>query len=252
MHRTKGEAILLRTRPLGEADRLVTLLHPGRGLVRLVAKSARRSKKRFLGSLESFTRLEVEFLEFPTGELGRLESAAVIAAFPRLRRELAALAQAAYACELAELVGRAGEPNAPLFEWLALFLHTVDARGPRADHLRVYELGLLDRSGFGPPLCACAACGKALDLGARPAFDTARGGALCPECSGPASRSVSLGTLRTLEASRDAGSQLSPRVGFSRQAISESRRLLGDFLDYHLERRPRSKEFLEQVCPEVC
>ena len=164
---------------------------------------------------------------------------------------LNALAQAAYACELAELIGRPGEPNAALFEWLALFLRTLDTHGPQAGHLRVFELGLLDRSGLGPPLAACAACGRELATGARPAFDTARGGALCPDCSAGTARAVSLGTLRTLEACRHARPPLPPRVSFSRRALAESRRLLADFLDYHLERRPRSKEFLDKVCPDV-
>jgi len=251
VHRTKGEAILLRREPINEADRLLTLFHPARGTVRLVAKAARKSKKRFLGALEPCTRLEVEFVEIPNRAYGRLESSDVLAAFPRFRRELPALAQAAYACELAGLVARPGEPAEALYAWLVLFLTLVDQDGPDAATLRAFELGVLDRGGLGPPLDRCAACGRGLEPGARPAFDTARGGALCPRCGTGTARPVSLGTRRTLAAARRGDPPLPPRIGFSRQALQESRRLLGEFLGYHLEQQPRTRRYLDQVCPEV-
>src|SRR5438552_3787006 len=48
----QSEAIVLRTYPLREADLLVTLFTRAEGKLRGVAKSAKKSKRRFGGSLE--------------------------------------------------------------------------------------------------------------------------------------------------------------------------------------------------------
>ena len=51
----ESEAIVLRTYPLREADLLVTLFTRAEGKVRGVARSAKKSKRRFGGALEPLT-----------------------------------------------------------------------------------------------------------------------------------------------------------------------------------------------------
>ena len=51
----ESEAIVLRTYPLREADLLVTLFTRAEGKVRGVARSAKKSKRRFGGALEPMT-----------------------------------------------------------------------------------------------------------------------------------------------------------------------------------------------------
>jgi DNA repair protein RecO (recombination protein O) len=51
------EAIVLRTYPMREADLLVTLFTRAEGKLRGVARSAKKSKKRFGGALEPLTRV---------------------------------------------------------------------------------------------------------------------------------------------------------------------------------------------------
>jgi len=51
----ESEAIVLRTYPLREADLLVTLFTRLEGKVRGVARSAKKSKRRFGGALEPLT-----------------------------------------------------------------------------------------------------------------------------------------------------------------------------------------------------
>ncbi|MDO4718877.1 MAG: DNA repair protein RecO, partial [Propionibacteriaceae bacterium] len=56
----RDEAVVLRTHPLGEADRIVTLLTRGRGQVRAVAKGVRRTNSRFGARLEPFGVVDVQ------------------------------------------------------------------------------------------------------------------------------------------------------------------------------------------------
>ncbi|MDR0416005.1 MAG: DNA repair protein RecO, partial [Propionibacteriaceae bacterium] len=57
------EAVVLRTRKLGEADRIITLLTREHGLVRAVAKGVRRTSSRFGARLEPFSRVDVQIVE---------------------------------------------------------------------------------------------------------------------------------------------------------------------------------------------
>ncbi|MCA1816240.1 MAG: DNA repair protein RecO, partial [Acidobacteria bacterium] len=55
----EAEGIVLRNIKLGEADKTVTILSRHEGVVRGVAKGARRLKTRFGASLEPFTHIQL-------------------------------------------------------------------------------------------------------------------------------------------------------------------------------------------------
>src|ERR1700694_2363675 len=73
----ESEAIVLRTYPLREADLLVTLFTRTEGKVRGVAKSAKRSRKRFGGALEPLTCVRALWQDSPKTDLARLDSCEV-------------------------------------------------------------------------------------------------------------------------------------------------------------------------------
>ena len=72
------EAVVLKTFPLGEADRVIVMLTKKHGKVRAVAKGVRRLKSRFGGRLEPFMRVNALFA---TGKTFDVISQAVIIVF---------------------------------------------------------------------------------------------------------------------------------------------------------------------------
>src|SRR5258707_12199705 len=74
----ESEAIILRTYPLREADLLVTLFTRMEGKVRGVARSAKKSKRRFGGALEPLTYVNALYEDRERQELTRLDSCEVI------------------------------------------------------------------------------------------------------------------------------------------------------------------------------
>src|SRR6185295_6643147 len=64
-----GEALVLRTYKLGEADRIVVFLTRDRGKKRGVAPNARKSRKRFGAALEPLTEVRVSYFEKERREL---------------------------------------------------------------------------------------------------------------------------------------------------------------------------------------
>ena len=73
-----GEALVLRTYKLGEADRIVVFLTRDRGKKRGVAKGARRQRSRFTGALEPLTEVRVAYFESERRELVGLNYAETV------------------------------------------------------------------------------------------------------------------------------------------------------------------------------
>ena len=71
------DAIVLRAYNLAEADRIVLCLTRSSGLVRAVAKGARRMKSRFGAALEPFTLIKLSFHEKEHRELVTVSSAEI-------------------------------------------------------------------------------------------------------------------------------------------------------------------------------
>src|ERR1700751_956732 len=74
----ESEAIVLRTYPMREADLLVTLLTRAEGKVRGVARSAKKSKRRFGGALAWVTYVRAYYDVRERQELVRLDACEVL------------------------------------------------------------------------------------------------------------------------------------------------------------------------------
>ena len=169
-------AIVLRAVNYGEADRIVTLFGRDTGRVSALARGARKSQKRFAGGLGLCAVGEAWVRERAGADLATLERFDVAESHQAFGTDVARMAHAAYA---AELVGKLCAPRqveAGVFDWLLAFLRLLDAEGASAERLRVFEIGLLGRLGFGPVVDTCAVCGGrnaagadiGLSLGSRP------------------------------------------------------------------------------------
>lgn len=172
-------AVVLRARPLGEADLVVVLLTATMGKVSAAARSARRSRKRFPGGLPAGAVGEAHVVP-GRGSLMRFESFVPARDHGVLGRDLERFAYVAYVCELTDELVLEREPDPGLFARVHGTIVRLCEATPHPMVLRRFELGLLADLGHLPALDACCVCGAPLetDRGAV-GFDPGRGGALC-------------------------------------------------------------------------
>ena len=237
-------AIVVGAIDYGDADRIVTFLTRGRGRLRGLARSAKKSQKRFGGALEAGAKVEVRFRERPGAELANLEGCDLLDARLGLRADYGRLAAALCAIEVARECAMERDVGTALFELLDEFLvHASGGGAFDAGVVCAFELRVLDVAGWRPALDRCVACGRDVDErshGGRVAFDAHGGGVLCAPCaSGRKGRTLSLGTVKTLRAVL-AGE----RVSFSRVAREESEEALAALLVAHLGKPLRARAFL--------
>jgi DNA repair protein RecO (recombination protein O) len=196
----QDDALVLRSTAYGEADRIVTLLTRRHGKLSAVARAARKSKRRFAGSLEGFALVSVE-LVLGSGELARLQSARVVRAFPAILRELERMNVAGALLRLArELIPeRADDPQ--LFEELVSMLEALERSDvPPALYQLAFQVRLLALTGFAPLLAACGACGRVPPAGKAAEFDPLRGCVVCQRCGGAGHRMRGVVRQRLIDA----------------------------------------------------
>ncbi len=252
MQLLKLTGVVLRAVDYGEADRVVTLLTRERGKVSAFARGARASRRRFGGALEPFTLLTAEARERAGSDLLGLDTVAVVRGFPALRADLARIACAGYAAELARELVRDHEPHPELLALLLEYLALLEAAPARPAGLRAFELGALRAAGLMPRLDRCARCGGALEVGAAVRFDPGQGGALCGGCgqaAAPGLPVLSASALAALARLQEGGLAASGAESLSPPAGGQARAALGGFIEHHLGRRLAARRFLDEVGP---
>lgn len=177
------EGIVLKTHALGDTSRIVSLYSRDHGLVKVVAKGARRTPGRFGFALEPLSRARFVVYLKPDRDLQLLSQAEVLDPLGSRIGDLARLAHAQAALELVDRLVWGEEPHPELFDLLRATLEAC-ARVPAAALAPVtiaFQLQVASVLGYRPRLDACAGCGGTLS--ARRLFSPARGGLLCDRCA---------------------------------------------------------------------
>jgi DNA repair protein RecO (recombination protein O) len=241
-------AIVVRSTPYGESDRIVTLYTLDFGKMKGIAKGAKRSQKRFANTLEIGSYIQVGFFEKETQDLVRLDQSELIHSFGSLREDITKLAWASYFIELVNELTAERIKNKALFRLLVFFLDLIDQGMLQEDIQRVFEVRLLSHLGYQPHFDHCTRCQKRLS-GEKFFFGIRQGGVLCPPCAAqlPGLVPISLGTVKTLQLAQSLPLEKVRRVSFSHQSLEESQAVLSLFLQEYLGKDLKSKKFLEQI-----
>ena len=248
----RAEGIVLKTYPLGDTSRIVVAYTRELGMVRLVAKGARKTPQRFGFSLEPLSRSRFVFYHKADRELHLLSQADTIEPTGSRLTQLARLAHAQAATELIDRLVWGEEPHPELFELLAQLLTAV-SHAPEASLPALtiaFDLQVASLMGYRPRLDACAGCGA--PLSARRLFSVARGGLLCDRCAAIES---------TIQLSADALAGMALLLSrpieqaaefLEIKRAGEIQRVVEMFLMHHFQRFRglRSLELLRSVAPE--
>jgi len=179
--RQRDEAFVLVTHDLGEADLIVALLTERHGLVRAVARAARRSR-RFGGLLEPLTRVRASWSGREGRDLQRLDELEAVRSFAEMQAEPVTQAACAVVAEIGSRFSPEGQGDPQQFRLVTAVLEALEDGAPPRAVLRYFEYWTLRGHGLLPDLRACAACDRPLEPG-RPVRVSERRGPLCASCS---------------------------------------------------------------------
>ena len=239
-------AIVLRRVPYAEADLVVTFLSSECGRVSALARSARKSSRRFSGGLGMAATGEARLRERSGADLMVLESFEAADDRSALGLDVAKAAHAAYAVELCDRLCPAREPEKAVFTWLDEFLTRLGAGVATAERVRVFELGLLRRLGIGPSVDRCVVCGRS-DLGSEDVrWYPSRGGTVCRTC-GPTGDLISGQVRGELERLTRTSLADADTIVLERDLGANCRRAILALIREYVHGPLRSLEFIEKM-----
>ncbi|MBK7317580.1 DNA repair protein RecO [Candidatus Villigracilis affinis] len=243
----RASAVVVRHADWGEADRLLTLYTREQGMVKALAKGARKITSRKAGHLQPFTHITVQLAK--GRDLLIVTQAETVDAFLPLHDNLIKTGYAAYIVELLYRFSYEEEGGNPsLFKLLVDTLGRIEKEDEAWLSVRYYEMRLLDIVGFRPQLFECANCGREI-LPEDQFFSFATGGVICPQCGQglPNLAKISMETLKYLRHFQRSSYRDASRAHPSPEVQKEAEALMQGYFTYLLERELNTPGFIKRI-----
>jgi DNA repair protein RecO (recombination protein O) len=240
------EAIILKTFPLGEADRLVSFLGRSSGRVRGVAAGARRLKNRYGSTLEVLSHVQIWYVEKETRELVRIQQADLLESFHKAQSDYGLSTGLAVISEVSELILPEHEVSESMFRLVLLAAREVERTGDWTLPLSYFAFWTVRLGGWLPRFDRCVACDT--PFGSNPAFcDAHQAGLFCEKCRRSGMKQLHVEARNLAE--RFANERLD-RIEYEKSMQPSARELREAalaWIEHHIERRLMTRELLESA-----
>ncbi|MEG1069455.1 MAG: DNA repair protein RecO [Ruthenibacterium sp.] len=241
--------LVLRATKTGEADRILSVLTPDKGILSAVAKGSLRLKSKLFSGTGLFCYSEFTLFEGKTMYV--VDEASVQNVFFGLHEDVESMALAMYFSEIAAILSPEGEEAQSQLKLLlnSLYFLSEKKRPPRLMKA-IYELRALSLAGYMPNLVACADCVK-YDGGSF-YFNPATALLYCENCAAKHDFTCNLDAA-ALDAMRHivfASDEKLFSFTLSQQSTALLSNVMGQYRNYCLERPMKSLSFLETVLGE--
>jgi DNA repair protein RecO (recombination protein O) len=153
------ESLVLKTYNLAEADRIVVFLTSDHGIVRGVARGARRLKSRFGSTLEPFSLIDVTYFQKEDRELVSIQAVDLIRSHFEQAADPLFLGAFSYIVDLLLQFTPPNDPNHTLFRMTkACLLAAPDTPAGMQAVILYFELWMLRLGGYLPDWSNCGDC----------------------------------------------------------------------------------------------
>jgi len=230
---------------LREADLLVTLFTRLEGKVHGVARSAKKSKRRFGGALEPLTYVKAYYEDRERQELARLDSCEVLESPMAFEVGYPRAVALAHVAELLDELLPEREANDTVFR-LALSV-IAGLRGAEVwMPVTYFELWMTRLMGYLPELSECIVCGRELN-GSRAYFHALADGLMCPDDKRLASSEMSAESRKLVAMMFRAPIDGFAGMPWQKAQGGDLRKFLIQILQRHIEKKLVTATMLEKI-----
>ena len=245
MNSYKTSGIVLKRMNYGEADRILTILTERFGKIKAIAKGCRKLKSRLAGSLEPFMLVNLQLHEGKTffivtgGEISK--------EFQNIHIDLKKTSQAFYIGEIADKILQENQKTKGVFEIFAEALEEIEKSGSEF-LLRIFELRIMEASGFNPELYRCVHCKEKIEPGDN-FWDSVEGGLICQNCQQKFlhGKRISDDLIKIFRLIDRGEYEVLKRINLKKEVEAEAEAVLNEYIKSILEREPISRTFLKMI-----
>jgi DNA repair protein RecO (recombination protein O) len=237
------EAIVLRTFNIGDQDKVVVFFSRDKGLLRGVAKGARKFGNRFGSSLEPMSLVKVVYYEKERQDLVTVSQTDLIESFFEVHGDFRSACTLSYFAELVEEFFPSRAREDLVFRLLLSVLQAIKGKADPAVLTRYFEAWFLQINGLLPDFRRCRKCRRPMTEGGTlsPRMD----GVFCGACVPLRKEAVPAELFPFLEWTRKNSPSAEGAPPCSTDRLEAIGRTLQTIIIYHLEREPRSLHFLK-------
>jgi DNA repair protein RecO (recombination protein O) len=238
------EAIILRTYPLGEADRLVSFFGRASGRMRGVAAGARSVKNRYGSTLSVMSHVQLWYVEKETRELVRIQQCELLESLNKSQSDYELSTGLAIVSEISELVLPDHEVSEPMFRLMLLTAREVERTADWTLPVSYFAFWTVRLGGWLPRFDRCAKCGK--PFGSEPAYYAAWSeGLFCDNDRSSGMRALSSGARQLAERFAGTGLDRLASLGHANREAKELREACLDWIEHHTEKKLGTRRMLE-------
>ncbi|NIT13236.1 MAG: DNA repair protein RecO [Candidatus Dadabacteria bacterium] len=173
------KAFILKKTVYKEADYIISFYTSDFGKISCIARSAKKSTKRFGGRLEPFLNLKIKFKP-GIKHIKYLEDCTIENSYADIMNDLDKYKWGSFVLEYIENLSEAEEPNESLYKLLQKSLEYICEKEGVINMIPRFQYKALKCVGLTPDLTACFNCGKdVIDEGY---LSIRQGGIACIEC----------------------------------------------------------------------
>jgi len=185
------ESLVIKSYNLAEADRIVVFLTREHGMIRGVAKGAKRLKSKFGSALEPFSVVKIEYFQKDTVELVAIQKADIVQSYFAAVANPDFLQKFSYLGDLLISFSPPHDPNETLFRMVKAAVETAAENADNLLSVGVYfELWLLRLAGYMPDWSKCDQC-KRMFTDSEETFLRGNYHPICADCSRSSGRMLS-------------------------------------------------------------
>jgi len=235
------EAIVLRTQAFADQDKLVTFFSVDRGLIRGIAKGARKFGNRFGSSLEPLSVVRVFYYEKERKDLVTISNCDLIESFFEVQNDPGTSFTLAYFAELIEEFFPTRAREDKIFRLLRSALDALKSGTVRNFVARYFEAWFLQINGLLPDFRRCKKCRQPVTQGwLAPKKD----GVYCGSCATYQKEETRGELQRFLDWIKKNPPAAGAEAPFSAADLEVIRQALQSIIIYHLEKEPKSLAFI--------
>lgn len=239
----KTKALVLHEMPIGDYDKRLVLLTKESGKMIAFAKGARKPNSKFLAGCQIFSY--GDYTLYHGKQSYNLNDVELIDSFHNIRKEIERFAYGLYILEFLEFVSEENEPNHDLMK-LGIRVLKIMEKSKESEELivNIFSLKAMSYIGYSPWVSSCMSCGKQEHL---TRFSVTAGGVLCNECKPEDANFINIqeATRYTLQYILENPIQLIFKFQIENEISNEFFLVMHRFIDYNLNKKFRSLEFLK-------
>lgn len=239
----QSEAFILRSVNVGEQDKIVVFFSRDKGIIRGVAKGARKFGNRFGSSLEPLSWIKIFYYEKERKELVTVSNCDIIESFFEIQKDPQTHFTLSYFAELVEEFFPTRAKEDTLFRLLISVLQAIKRGGDLNLLTAYFEAWFLKINGLLPDLKRCKNCHQEItDFGW---LSPRKDGLYCGRCAVYKKEKIMPFQAKFLQWIKKNPPPEKDESMFPKPEIDALRKTMEDIIVFHLEKEPKVLRYLK-------